>query len=244
MYIMEYFDRRYSINCVTVLVRTSRGLMKAPLFDYAQLSYLTQGLLVQVDLAVLPNQIYAFNASYDLVDLSLRMMRGDSAMASGSGAPPTPPPPSPPSNGGEQRVEWLVQADSSMKKPPFPPVEDQTMYIRRRSYQIATLFIYDSNIYAGRLTEEGLKLIRLDARNALHILENYYIIWRDEHYELITDERTILEALNNLMDECARRNISAEIYETEMGRRYAWNSDDIPEWILRCAHRYIVEISR
>lgn len=243
-FIMEYLDRNYNVSCLTVLIRTTSGLQKAPLISYEGIHRMTDRLLIPVSAEFLPNLIYAFGVSYDFMDLSLRMMRGDSPAASGAGAPPPPPPPPP--NGGDRddgvRAGILIKVDANAlpRRPILPPVDGQVMYVCRRNYQIATLFIYEQDIYTGRLTKDGLVITRPSIEELLPILQNYFIVWRDVYFDLIWDDVVVMQALDRLMDECARKRLDVEIFELEMADRRAWNVNDIPEWIARGARRYCV----
>lgn len=196
MFILEYYDRKRSVSCQAVLVYTIYGLQKAPLISYVGLNRMTRGLLIQVDTGYLPDYIYAFGVSYDLMDLSLRMMCGDG----------------------------------------------QAMYVCREKYQIATLFICDSEIYTGRLTKDGLAISRPSNEELLNILKYYFIVWRDDCFNLIWDDVVVLRALDWLMDDCARRCLDAEILEFEMVKCRPWNIGDIPEWVVRGTRCYGVQI--
>ena len=247
--VMEYFDYSYHQQCVTVLVCTPDGVMKAPLIDYEDFSGAIKGLLEPADPDQLPDKIEASDVSFDLTDLTLRLVQEGFTMTrrvASATAPPPPPPPPPDGPGPDgpkraQRHRLFVARDRNGGRYPLPPTPmlmgEQALIVPR--CRVATLFIFESRIYFGFLENAGLTLLQAFPDVVLSYLSHYFIIWRDINFALVKDDIVISNALTELIRELKEtEDRSIVITEIDYSHMPVRELEVIPRWVRRYAHRY------
>ena len=245
--VMEYADHKHEMQCITILVCTSNGIMKAPLIDYSELYGAINGLLEPADPSFLPDKIEASDVSYDLTDLTLRLVQEGFTMTRRvaiADAPPPPPPPSPPDGPGCQCHSLFIARALANGKNPLPPAPmlmgGQALIVPR--CRVATLFIHDSRIYLGTLDNAGLTLLHASPSVLLSILANYFIVWRHTDFSIVTDEAEVLAALNELVRESKEEGRLVTVTEIGYNSMSVRELEEIPRWVRRYAHRYEVRV--
>lgn len=254
LYIMEYYDKEKDKRCFTVLVQIDGVFYKAALTTYADLFTSVNGILAPVDAGILPAAIELHSVSYDLADLTLKMLVKHYATSRCVSSPPPPPPPPPkgPSYGNKdgQRLKYAIKVNannggSGDKNGPDLPVKGERILMSQESTcRIATLFIQDFVIYWGMLTPQGLIVTRPSRDELIYVLSNYYVIWRSFDYHLVLDSRVIVGALDKFRACCYEEGMDVSIREVYSWSNEALQAGYLPAWLSGIAHRYLVFCQR
>lgn len=219
------------------------------MIDYDEFYNAINGLLEPADPCFLPDRIEASDVSYDLTDLTLRLVQEgftmSRRMATADATPPPPPPPPPSFNDSDPDPQRhnLFMARAKSKLPPPPMLMGGQALIVPRC-RVATLFIYDSKIYLGRLDNAGLTLKHATPSAILPILENYFIIWRHIDFSVVTDASEINAALSELIRECSEKGRRVLISELGYVALSVRELEEIPRWVRRYARRYSVRVTK
>ena len=248
LFVMQYHDDEFNKQCIATLAYIEGVFYKAPLIWYGDLFTAINGSLVSVDFDNLPVAIEAKEVSFDLTDLTLRMLEKGYVTTRCAAASPPPPPSRPPQGASYGRNDGRRHKYAVNANPPngsnnpfeLPSKEGQAQLTDKGSCRIATLFICDCVIYFGEITPQGMSYVRPSRDELIFALTHYFIVWRTVDFHLIKDSRVIAAAIDDFRKICFDDGIDLVVQEVYVYSNEARMAGFLPTWLCGVAHRYAV----
>ena len=223
LYLLEYIDKKFGEKYKTFLRRGHSGFHNLPLLRNSGVMEDFEGSLELLNTSILPSQIDTLDASYDWLDMALRLSSCDTGVHA-------------------VKNEFSVSTRRLGNDPRY--------VLDAIDYGVITLFIKDSYIYLGEFGFNGLRFIAPFLEVVTGYLSKYCIIWRRIDFSLITDDEEIQEALDICEKVSKERGNYCDILEVmvpntnDMDASFRgggrWPYKLLPSWLRDQVHRYDV----
>ena len=246
-FVMEFQDKEKDAQCTAIVVRMDGQFYHAVTTSHEDSFTIVGGLLTPVNPSILSLSIEAIGASFDLADLTLRMLSNGYATSRCVSRLFSPSSPlakgSSYGNKEGQRLKYTIDLhvdDDEGSKVAEILLEDRGLMASEGTCRLATLFIQDYTIYLGKISEQKLVLTQPSREELIFILTHYFVIWRSFDYHLVMDIMAIASALDKFRAICFSEGLNVAVGEIN-----AWSFESqqvglLPAWIGNVAHRYSV----